>query len=104
MEKQTEEKIMNLLHLSRKAGKLAMGMFECEKLIARNRCYLVLVSGDFSENNRNKIVSMARKNKIVCKDFLTKKQLGFAMGRNELGVLSIKDKNFADGILKLYPA
>jgi hypothetical protein len=67
-----EGKIINLLHLARKSGKLQFGFDACEKSCFKGKSRLG-----------------------------TKKLFGESFKTRDVGIISIEDHNFAKGIIRL---
>lgn len=95
-----QSKAASLLGLAMKAGKVASGEFSTEKALKSGMAYLVLLSGDASENTKKKFRNMAQWRNVPVEEFLNKSDLGRMIGRGERSVLAIVDEGFASGILK----
>ena len=50
-----EKKVLNLLGLAQRSGKLASGEFQTEKAVKEQRAALVILAADASENTKKKI-------------------------------------------------
>ena len=95
-----EEKVLNLLHMSRKAGKLTLGFDACERSCHSGHSKLILVASDLAEKQKLKITSVAEAYNVKWVEIGTKKLLGEAFNTRNLGIISVDDQNFAKGIKK----
>lgn len=94
-------KALNMIGLSKRAGKLLSGATLCEKEIKSKRARLLLIAGDCSENSMDKFVSMAKFYSVPYAVFSTRSELGKYSGGGEKSVLAVLDEGFADAIKKL---
>ena len=93
------QKIFRLIGLAQRAGKLAPGRFAVTKSVKQAKAQLIIFSVDASEKLQKEISGLAAGVKIV--HLSTKNELGSVLGRNELAVLAVSDKNFAVEIGRL---
>jgi len=91
---------LNFIGIVKKSGNLLLGYNSCEKAIkSNNKLYLVILADDVSDNTYEffKKLSLDKNFKLVkCFD---KKSLGQILGREEIGVIGVKNKNLSDNIL-----
>ena len=59
-----EQKIMNLLSMAQRAGRVASGDFAVTKAVQGNKVHLLLVAGDASAETRQRYEQMAAQGKI----------------------------------------
>ena len=57
-------KVLSLLGLATKAGKIASGEFSTEKSVKSGKGFLVLVAADASENTKKKFLSQQKTVKV----------------------------------------
>ncbi len=82
----------NFLRLSKKAGKLKIGTLQVLSSIRKSS--IIIVARDYVQ--KDKIIRIAnRLNKKVLEIDLTKDELGMILNRDEVGVVSIMDKNLS---------
>ncbi len=82
----------NFLRLSKKAGKLKIGTLQVLSSIRKSS--IIIIARDYAQ--KDKIIKIAnRLNKKVLEIDLTKEELGMILNRNEVGVVSIIDKNLS---------
>ncbi len=94
----TEEKLIRLLQLAQRAGKLKYGIGMLKTL--NRKIKIIVISKDVSESNLRKINNFEGINPTIVK-VGTKVTLGQALGREAVSVISLTDVNFGDGIMKL---
>ena len=85
-----EDKILNLLGLAQRAGKVISGDFIVEKAMKRKDPKLVLLAGDCAANNE----------KIPLHSIANKEALGTAIGKEVRVVVAVLDDGFAKAIVK----
>lgn len=88
-------KVLSLISLSMKAGKVVSGGFCTEKAIKNGSARLVIISSEASENTRKKFTDMCRYRQIPWYVFGEKEELGHAMGKEFRVMLAITDENLA---------
>ena len=93
-------KVLSLLGLATKAGKIASGEFSTEKSVKSGKGFLVLVAADASENTKKKFRDMCKFYKVPMIVYGDKDTLGHAMGKEFRASLVILDEGFAKGIRK----
>ena len=96
-----EEKVLNLLHLARKAGKLKYGFDPVERSCFRGDSKLVIYTDDISERSKKKLLNMTYAYNIKAVEFGTKELLGESFKMRDIGIISIDDSNFAKGIIDI---
>ncbi|MEO0143438.1 MAG: ribosomal L7Ae/L30e/S12e/Gadd45 family protein [candidate division WOR-3 bacterium] len=81
--------MIDVLRLSKKAGKLKIGTTQVLKSLKNAK--IIILAKDYS--NKDKILKIAKKlNKEVFILDLSKKELGEIFNRDELGIVSINDE------------
>jgi ribosomal protein L7Ae-like RNA K-turn-binding protein len=96
-----EDKILNLLHLARKAGKLQFGFDACERSCFSSQAKLVIYASDLSPNTRKNLIKIIQANNVKSIELSTKKNFGNTFKIRETGIMIVNDSNFAKGILSL---
>lgn len=92
---ENRKKILNLLGLATKAGKVASGEFMTEKAVKSGRAGLVVVSEDASENTRTMFFNMCTYYKVPMYVFGNKEELGHAIGKELRASLAVTDAGFS---------
>ena len=95
-----EDKILNLLGLAQRAGKVISGDFIIEKAIKRKEPKLVLLAGDCAANNEKKYIQLAEIHHIPLRKVGSKETLGTAIGKEVRVVVAVEDDGFAKALLK----
>ncbi len=95
------KKIISMLQIAKKAGKISYGIEAVRKASIRKKSQLIIVASDIAERTLKDVKSFS--NSTPVKDIsLSKIELGEFLGRKELAVLSVTDVNFANGIKRLF--
>jgi ribosomal protein L7Ae-like RNA K-turn-binding protein len=96
-----ENKLLHLLGIARRAGRLASGSEAVREAIRRHRAVLVLLASDLSPRTVSGITRSAEQAgvKIQCMR-VTMEQMGLAIGKNA-GVIAVNDRGFANKLLAL---
>lgn len=95
-------KVLGLIGLAMKAGKVSFGADSVEESIMRKKVKLVIISKESSERTKNKFKEICEKNKLPVIIDWDIESLSNAIGKNNKAILGIKDANFAESILKKY--
>ncbi len=94
------QKLLALLGLARRAGRLAVGFSAVETIVRRGEAPLVILATDIGASQKNK-VSRWEPLRGLLTDVLTGEELAQAMGREKLSVVGVSDAGFVKGIKKL---
>lgn len=92
------DKVLSLLGLAKKAGKLKSGEFQVEEEIKRGRAKIVLVANDASDNTKKKYSDMCAYRHISIHFYADKDTLGRCIGCEERAAVVVIDEGFAKGI------
>ena len=93
-------KVMSLVGLATKAGKVASGEFSTEKSVKSGKGFLVLVAGDASAHTKKKFQNMCEFYEVPIYFIADKEELGKYCGKEFRASLAIQDENFAKALLK----
>lgn len=93
-------KVLSLLGLATKAGKVASGEFSTEKSVKTGKGFLVLVADDASQNTRKKFQNMCDFYEVPIYLIANKEELGRFCGKEFRASLAVQDENFAKAMLK----
>lgn len=96
-----QTKVCGLLGLATKAGKIAFGMQAVEESIERQTTKLVIIAEDTSEGTSKKIKKMCEEKNVKYIFFGSIEENSRAIGKYNKAIIAIKDKNFAEAILKI---
>lgn len=93
-------KILGLIGLAKRAGRISEGAEFSEDAVRRGRSKLVIVAADTSENGKKAIRDCCEHYKVKYVLYATKTELGKAVGSELRSVISVNDDGFAAAILK----
>lgn len=91
-------KVLSLLGLAMKAGKVKSGEFAVEKAVKTGLAYLVIVSDAASDNTRKKFSNMCLYYEVPVYFYGSKEELGACIGKEFRASLAVTDENFAKAI------
>lgn len=94
------EKLLGLLGLARRAGRLGMGLSAVEKMVVKGENPLVITTSDMGDSLKSK-VSRWQPVRGVVSGVLTGEEMARAFGREKLAVVAVSDSGFVKGIRKL---
>lgn len=95
------DKILSLLGLCRRAGKMTIGADPTVEAIAKGKSKLIIYANDFSVKSLKSVELHAKMHDVkVLKLNRTKEEISFALGKL-CGVLSIEDNGFANKLTML---
>lgn len=97
----TNNKVMGLLGLCAKAGKLACGTDACIELIQKKKAKLVIVAQDAVDRTKRNLEFVCKNNNTSICLYGEIESLSHTIGKKNKAVIAIKDENFAKQILKI---
>lgn len=95
-----QDKVLPLLSLAMKAGKVSSGGFKTEQDVKSGNAHLVIVADDASDNTKKKFRNMCHFYEVPIYFYGDKDTLGHAIGKEFRTTLAISDAGFAQGIQK----
>ena len=93
-------KVLSLIGLASKAGRIASGEFSTEKSVKTGKAFLVFVAGDASENTKKKFRNMCDFYEVPVYFLADKEELGRFCGKQFRASLAVQDENFAKAMIK----
>ena len=96
------DKIIGLIGLAMKAGKISFGADSVEESIIKKKARLVIISTDSSERTKKKFIDICEKYNVPIITYGDIDGLSKAIGKDNKAILGIKDINFAESIQKKY--
>lgn len=94
-----ERRVISLLLIARRAGRLAVGASATEEQVKAGRARLFIVATDArSAADKPWITDAVREGRALA--WSSKEQLGEALGRTEVGVLSVLDDGLSKAVAK----
>ena len=94
------DKVLSLLGLAKKAGKLKSGEYCVETEVKKGRARLVIVAEDASDNTKKSYTDMCLFKKVPIVFYENKDNLGRATGSEERAAIVILDDGFANAVNK----
>ncbi|MEA3362498.1 MAG: DUF448 domain-containing protein [Thermodesulfobacteriota bacterium] len=95
-----EQKITNLIGMSRKSGQLISGSnMIIDTLRKKSSVALVIIANDISSGIGSKIEGLAKREKIATVHLYNKQMIGQMLGKEERSVIAVQDGLLADSLL-----
>ncbi len=95
-------KFFNFLGLAKRAGNVIEGYSKCDEERNRKNIFLFIISNDASNSTKKKFKNHCLTKNIIFIENFSKEELGASIGREEVKILAITDKNMADKLYALY--
>lgn len=92
------DKILSMLGLAEKAGKIASGEFSTEKAVKSHQAYLVVIATDASDNTKKMFRNMCVFYKVPMYIYGTKEELGHYIGKQYRASLAVTDQGFSKSL------
>lgn len=95
-------KFLQFLGLTKRSGNLIEGYNKCEEAVKSNSLHLLIISSDCSENTKEKFMQYSNKYDVPLIEVpYGKEELGSSIGRAEINVLGVADKNMSLKLMTL---
>ena len=94
------DKILSMIGLATKAGKVVSGEYMTEKAVKSGKAFLVIVSDAASENTAKMFRNMCEFYRVPCYLYGSKEELGHSMGKEFRASLAVTEEGFAKSIEK----
>lgn len=95
------DKVYSMLGLGKRARYIVSGDTACMQDIKKNKCNLLIIAKDSSDNTKDKFENVCKNRSINYVLFGNKESLGKAIGKDLTALISVSDYNFSKAILKL---
>ncbi len=92
------DKVLSMLGLAAKAGKIASGEFSTEKAVKSGSAFLVIVSEEASKNTKKMFQNMCSFYQVPIYLYASKEALGNAIGKEFRASLAVLDEGFAKSL------
>lgn len=89
-------KFLSFLGLVKRSGNILDGYNKCEDIIGKKKVYLIIFSNEISAKSKEKFIKKCEKFNIPYLDGFTKEELGLSIGKAEINIVGILDKNMAE--------
>ena len=93
------DKVISLLGLSARAGKIASGEFAAETAVKSGKAALVIVAEDASANTKKLFHDKCTFYEVPVIDYGTKETLGHAIGKELRASVAVLDNGLANAII-----
>ena len=97
----SHDKFYSFIGLIQKSGNLITGYNNCEFEIKKDKCKLIIIAEDASENTKKKFTNMCNTRELPFITLGSKEQLGQSIGKSPASVLAIKDEGMSKVVLKM---
>lgn len=97
---QGTHKLLSLLGLAQRAGKLASGEAKALQAIQQRKAYLVIIANDASDNTRKKFTDKCHYYQVPFLQEFDRTTLGRSTGHDARVVIAVVDRGFADAMLQ----
>ena len=94
------DKVLSLLGLAKKAGKLKGGEYCVETEVKKGRAKLVIVAEDASDNTKKSYTDMCSFKKVPLIFYGNKETIGKCIGCEERAAVVLTDEGFANAVNK----
>lgn len=92
-------RVLSLLGLAAKAGKIKSGELAAEKAIKSENAFLVIIAADASDNTKKHFRDMCSYRKIPIFIYGTKDELGRCTGKESRASIALTDEGFSKGLI-----
>jgi len=96
-----ENKILSMISLAAKAGRIQSGSFLVEKAVKDKKALLVILAMDASGNTTKMFTNMCKYYEVPLYKFANKDELGHRIGKGERSAVAILDRGFSEKIQSL---
>ena len=93
------DKVLSLLGLSARAGKIASGEFAAETAVKSGKAAVVIVAEDASDNTKKLFHDKCSFYEVPVFDYGTKETLGHAIGKEFRASIAVLDAGLANAII-----
>ncbi len=94
-----QDRILSMLGLAEKAGRIASGEFSAEKAVKSHKAYLVIVASDASDNTKKMFQNMCSYHRVPCFIYGTKEELGHYIGKQYRASVAVTEEGFAKSLV-----
>lgn len=93
-------KVLSLLGLCMKAGKVKSGEFATTEAVKSGKAWLVIVAEDASDNTKKEFTNMCKFYEVPYWEYGLKEELGRAMGKEMRTSVAVCDEGFSESFIK----
>ena len=95
------DKVLRLLGLATRAGKIAFGTESVIDTINKHKAKLVLIALDSADRTKRNIIRVAEENNVPARVYGSIESISRNIGKDNKAVVCIKDINFSKEMLKI---
>ena len=95
------DKVLRLLGLATRAGKIAFGMISVIDTINKKKAKLVIVAQDSSDRTKRNITKIAQENNVPIRIYGNIETISKNIGKDNKAVVCVKEVNFSKEMLKI---
>ena len=95
-----KDKILSLIGLATKAGKIVSGEFSVEKAVKSDKAYLVVVAEDASDNTKKMFRNMCEYRNVPLYYYSNRDDIGQAMGKQFRVSIACLDEGFSKAMIE----
>lgn len=95
------DRILNMLSIGKKAGKVCSGEFQTEDAVRKGTAKLVIYPEDASANTKKSIKDITEYYKVPSYSYGTKESLGHAIGCTQRSSVTVMDEGIAAKLINL---
>lgn len=96
-----DKKMLGMLGIATKAGKITFGAEACKDSIMRNKTKLLIIACDASERTKTKFKYLANSKKIPIFEISDIEEISRAIGKKNKAIVGILDVNFSKAIIRI---
>lgn len=96
-----QDRVLSLLGLAARAGRIESGHFAVEKAVKSFRAYLVILAGDAQKNTEKSFGNMCLFYEVPMRHYGSREALGHAIGKEYRSCIAVTDRGFAESMIKL---
>ena len=95
------DKVLRLLGLATRAGKIAFGTESVKDTINKKKAKLVIVAQDSSDRTKRNITRIAQENNVPIRIYGNIETISKNIGKDNKAVVCVKEINFSKEMLKI---
>ncbi len=88
-------KIESYLGFAKKSRNLVEGAYTCEVYAKKKKLHLVIIAEDLGQSSKDKVQWFCEKGEVELIAYSDKERFGRILGKSEVGIIGITNKNFA---------
>lgn len=96
-----KNRILSLLGLATKAGRIKSGEFAVEQTIKSENAFLVIVAEDASDNTKKHFNDMCSFRGVPFYIYGTKEMIGRCIGKESRASIALTDEGFSKGLIAM---